>query len=163
MKKGFTLIELLVVIGIIMLLAGFMFPAFQAAREQARRAKAKADVKQLDSAFKAVLLDYRSWSAAGIGPAQTGTPANSTIVNYLSNTLGGNPRKVIYMEFDQKSLDSSRNFIDPWKQAYQVALGDDSVSPKGVTQELGRQVAAWSWGRKGENVAQVADYVKSWE
>ena len=163
MKKGFTLIELLVVIGIIMLLAGIMFPAFQAAREQARRAKAKADVKQLDAAFKAVLLDYRSWAAAGIGPSVAGVPADSSVVNYLSNLASGNPRHVIYMEFDQKSLDSARTFIDPWKQAYQVALGDDSVSPQGVGQPLGRQVAAWSWGRKGQGLAQVADYVKSWE
>ena len=73
-KIGFTLIELLVVIGIILILGGLMFPAFSAAREFARKAKAKTDVKQTEIAFKAILSDYRSWQGA-----KNATPALPTV------------------------------------------------------------------------------------
>lgn len=160
--KGFTLIELLVVIAIIMLLGGLLFPAFSAARETARKTKAKADVKQLDAVFKAVLLDYRTWDSVPITKAAGGTPVNGAMVTFLKGS-GGN---VAYMEFDENSLDAGNNFIDPWSsktkpQIYQVALGDKTVAPGGI--ELSRQVAAWSYGKKGEAVAKISDWIKSWE
>ena len=161
-EKGFTLIELLVVIAIIMLLAGLLFPAFTGARETARKTKAKADVRQLDMAFKAVLMDFRTWSIAGIGPTPTGMAVDNTTVTYLKGT---NPKSVTYMEFDQKSIDASTGgFVDPWKiNIYQVALGDSSVTPSKAPSALPRQVAAWSWGKKGQATALYSDYIKSWE
>ena len=166
--KGFTLIELLVVIAIIMILGGLLFPAFTAARETARKTKAKADVRQLDMAFKAVLLDYRTWSGTDganvpgslyTTSAGPGGSVDQNVVEYL-NGKGANTKKVVYMDFDQKSLDASGNFIDPWKQPFKVALGDTSVAPGGTT--LYRQVAAWSLGKKGA-LALYSDFVKSWE
>jgi prepilin-type N-terminal cleavage/methylation domain-containing protein len=163
-KMGFTLLELLVVIAIIMLLGGLLFPAFTAARENGRKTKAKADVRQLDMAFKAVLMDYRTWTDAQVpGSIKTaaGGPVGSAVVNYLNATdIANNSKKVVYMEFDTKSLDAGNNFIDPWKQAFRVALGDSSVAPGGTT--LYRQVAAWSLGKKGAS-AVYADFIKSWE
>lgn len=165
MKKGFTLIELLVVMAIILLLAGLLFPAFNQARETARKTRAKADVRQLDMVFKAVLLDYRTWSAAAVpGQDPNGKPVDSAMVGYLR---GANSKSVVYMEFDKSSLDASLNFVDPWKisgvaQPYQVALGDASVNPGGMV-SLPRQVAAWSWGKKGKTGALLSDCIKSWE
>ena len=163
-QRGFTLIELLVVIAIIALLAGLLFPAFTAARETARKTKAKADVRQLDMAFKAVLMDYRTWLAAGIGPSPGGIPTDNTVVTYLSGA-GANSKGIRYMEFDSKSLDASQNFVDPWpsKSPYQVALGDSTVQPQNAPAALPRQVAAWSWGKNGKVSAQYSDYIKSWE
>ena len=46
-KKAFTLIELLVVIAIIALLATILFPVFERARENARRASCASNMKQL--------------------------------------------------------------------------------------------------------------------
>jgi len=163
-KKGFTLIELLVVIAIIGLLMGLLFPAFAAARESARKTKAKADVKQLDMVLKTVLMDFRTWTAAAVPNANsTKFSADSTVVAYLR---GGNTKSVNYMEFDQKSLGSTGDFVDPWNttskpQVYQIAIGDSSVNPNN-SGSLPRQVAAWSWGKNG-STALVSDWTKSWE
>jgi len=46
-KRAFTLIELLVVVAIIALLAAILFPAFERAREMARRAACESNLKQI--------------------------------------------------------------------------------------------------------------------
>jgi prepilin-type N-terminal cleavage/methylation domain-containing protein len=162
-RRGFTLIELLVVIAIIMLLAGLLLPAFSHARVVARRTRAKSEVREIDTALKAVLSDYRSWSLAGIGPS-SGTAnydVNFTFVTYLSGG-GNNTRGVVYMEFDQASTNST-GYIDPWRNVYRAALGAGSVSPPHGT--VYRDVAAWSKGADGNDgtADQQADDVKSWE
>ncbi len=111
---GFTLIELLVVIAIIAILAGLLLPAVMGAKNQARKAKAKTDAKQLEMALKAILTDYREWPA-GVG-GSSGTQSkdvDNDVIRFLNGTDPANDKKVCYMEFDKAST-NGLGFSDPW-------------------------------------------------
>ena len=171
-KNAFTLLELLVVIAIIMLLGGLLFPAFSVVRDKAKQSKAKADVKQLDIAWKAVLLDYRDWGTAAAGPKAGAMPSvgssqqmNNQALLYLQ---GGNSKGVVYMEFDKASTNSVGYFVDPWynnsnpadcTHAYMIFLGNGSVTPSGAG-TIYRDIAAWSLGK--DAVSGTRDDVTSW-
>lgn len=57
-RRGFTLIELLVVIAIIAILAAILFPVFARAREAARAANCKSNLKQIGTASMMYSQDY---------------------------------------------------------------------------------------------------------
>jgi prepilin-type N-terminal cleavage/methylation domain-containing protein/prepilin-type processing-associated H-X9-DG protein len=57
-RSGFTLIELLVVIAIIAILAAILFPVFAKARETARAASCKSNLKQIGSGWMMYVQDY---------------------------------------------------------------------------------------------------------
>lgn len=56
--RGFTLIELLIVIAIIALLAAILFPVFNRARENARRASCQSNLKQIGIGFAQYIQDF---------------------------------------------------------------------------------------------------------
>jgi general secretion pathway protein G len=67
MKKGFTLIELLVVIAIIGMLSALLVPNFMGARERARDAQRKSDLKQIQKALEMYRQDQTLYPTATSG------------------------------------------------------------------------------------------------
>jgi prepilin-type N-terminal cleavage/methylation domain-containing protein/prepilin-type processing-associated H-X9-DG protein len=87
-RRGFTLIELLVVIAIIAILAAILFPVFAKAREAARAASCKSNLKQMATAWAMYTQDYDE-TTAPIRVAGAGSSAfawNQILQPYTKNT-----------------------------------------------------------------------------
>ena len=167
---AFTLVELLVVISIIALLLGIIVPSYFSIREKAKYTKAKVTVKNLETAFKAYLDQYREWPAAfGAGAAQA---IDENVVNILKgdpSAIADNGNLIAFYEFETTNsadgaLDAWSNPSDPatW-QTYRVQV-DDNYDNKITTasgQELYRTVIVRSVGADRTN--DTADDVKSWD
>ncbi|MGH8045725.1 MAG: type II secretion system protein, partial [Chthoniobacterales bacterium] len=125
-RRAFTLIELLVVIAIIAVLITLLFPAADAAFEQARRAHAKNDATQIATAITGYMSEY------GKLPASGGSDVNDA---KLMKTLAGinvddlNPREVVFLEVprakkqkngaeDDGSGSYSSGYYDSWGKLY---------------------------------------------
>ena len=65
--KGFTLIELMIVIVIIGILATLLIPRIMERPEEARRVKAKMDIKAIESALKLYKIDSGSYPTTDQG------------------------------------------------------------------------------------------------
>jgi len=62
---GFTLIELLVVIAIIALLISILLPSLGKAKEQAKKVKCVANLKEIGVAMQEYFLDHKDWFPFG--------------------------------------------------------------------------------------------------
>lgn len=146
-----TLMELLVVIAILGILMGLLMPGLGAARYAAHKARARSEIKQIETAWKAYYEDYRELPS-GVNRMDAGNGVD--ILN------GNNRRQIRYMEFDDAAINNG--FKDKWGRLYQVSLdsvGDGQVSvPDGT---VSRSVAVWSAGRDMEEG--TADDITSWE
>ena len=93
-KRSFTLIELLLVVGIIMILAGFLFPVLTRARETAMQVYCSNNLKQLSSASVLYRNDHKKFPLA----SPYFMNDFSLIYPYLRNlkvfTCIGNPQSV---------------------------------------------------------------------
>jgi prepilin-type N-terminal cleavage/methylation domain-containing protein len=156
-RIAFTLIELLVVVAIIGVLAGLMFPAYQYAREVAKKTRAKADIKQLEVALKAVQSDFRGWPTNLSAFSASGGPVTVNEANFLQ---GQNSRSIVYMDFTAQP----NGFVDPWRGVYRAALANAQgyITPYGVN--VCREMGAWSLGKDTNTTAAAqADDVTSWQ
>jgi len=83
-KKAFTLIELLVVIAIIGMLSALLVPNFMGARERARDAQRKSDLKQIQKALEMYRQDqtppaYPTATASRLGSCGNSLSFGSTV------------------------------------------------------------------------------------
>jgi type II secretory pathway pseudopilin PulG len=148
--SAFTLLELLVVITIIIILIGFLFPAFRGIQDQAKRTQARNDLNQIVAAISAFYTEY------GYYPVPTGTNTDTAatygttnpnnvvfdVLRYDTNLADAptvqalNPRQVVFIEppvaRDQGNpklgLCYSSNcgpkgaWFDPWGNQYDLAI-----------------------------------------
>ena len=171
-RHGFTLIEMLVVIAIIGILAGLLLPALAAARERGRRTKARAMCHQIETAWKAYLEDYRSFSDGARDVSGTTQMDDAAVAVLAAQNDTLNPRRRHYMEFTNDEM--ADGVTDPWSsdgdvRLYQVRLeaggtidsGDiPHRSDEDSSDDLYRVVAVWSTGRNDGN---PDDDVRSWD
>lgn len=79
-EKGFTLLEVLIVVAIIITIAGIALPRFLGVSEQGKRARAKGDMRVLQTAIESYLLFSNRM------PAGTDLPnGNPAIVSDFTN------------------------------------------------------------------------------
>ncbi len=100
-KSGFTLIELLVVIAIIAVLIALLLPAVQQARESARRAQCKNNMKQMGLA----LMNYESSSTRLPSAGEGEDFANITRLIHTSTFVAILPfveQTAIFDQWDQR-------------------------------------------------------------
>jgi prepilin-type N-terminal cleavage/methylation domain-containing protein len=176
-ESAFTLIELLVVIAIIIILAGLLFPAYQAVQNQAKRTQAKNDLTQIVTAVNAYYTEYGKYPLV---TDDTPITINNLLFDVLRNRTGAAPgnasnlRGIVFIsppDVKDQNLPKSGiatltvtvngvsipigSFVDPWGTPYRVAIDGtyDNQVPNpytanaGATPNLQIGVIAWSLGK----------------
>jgi prepilin-type N-terminal cleavage/methylation domain-containing protein len=175
--RAFTLIELLVVIAIIIILAGLLFPAYQAVQNQAKRTQAKNDLTQIVTAVNAYYTEYGKYPlvTADTTYGTAGTPNNALFNVLRAIDTTNDPRQIVFINppyvkdpANPRSGIATQattingiavaigDFVDPWGTPYKIMIDgnyDNSLAnPYGNNNGAGpsplpQGVIAWSYGK----------------
>lgn len=112
-KSGFSLPELLVVIAIIGLLMTASFGSMARAREQAKRTKAEAQLRELVNAWQQYYTTYGKWPWTG----ERDTTA-ATLDPIVNPDSPNNDFGLVFFNFSGTGA-----FNDPWGTPYRLTFG----------------------------------------
>ncbi|MCB1194572.1 prepilin-type N-terminal cleavage/methylation domain-containing protein [bacterium] len=121
-NRGFTLLELLTVIGIIAMIAGFLFPTIGKVKHQARVSRAKAMIETVAMALHAYRTDWGVY-----GPTENELNDDGTLYAMLTTGKKNGP----YLELKGKDITtvgSVKKITDPWNGIYEVFVDTDGGS-----------------------------------
>ncbi len=146
-RSGFTLTELLMVMMVMTILYCIALSAIRAVDRTARKTAARAELKSIEMAFKQYYAHYQTWPGdlADDTNDRDDMPIDAPLATVLDGTCdntrgrenGGNPDKMIFIEFSRMTNDGVP--LNPWgasgrygteKCRYHVAVdadGDNSV------------------------------------
>jgi general secretion pathway protein G len=147
--KGFTLVEMLVVIAIIGILMALLFPAFTTVMKKAKITKSKAEISQIELAWKQYLIDYKQFPDTMEGESLMDE-------NAIEILAGNNRRQTTYME-----LDPDEPYQDPWQNTYNVSLSTSIPQDAYYGADVYKQVLVWSYGP--DETENTKDDIKNWK
>jgi len=145
-RKAFTLIEMIVVIAIIAMLVGLLFPAIGQAIRVARRARAKTEVTNLHTAFRAYYAEFGRW------------PTNLMDSIQITTNTFANSRGITFYDYSLKDVDLLTGYYqDPWRRSYWFRVDHDYnnviASPFQGDGNVTAGVLVWSFGPDGDNIS----------
>jgi len=180
-----------VLIAIIAILAGLILPALSSAAQQAKRTRAKTEMKLLETAIAMWESDYGVLPlTGGVDKVLSDRTEYKQLICYLQNrdpvnpedpALSGNPRKKRYLDISTEQ--GPGVFNDPWsteskEQRYQIALDLDyngvidkwcgGTEPTSIGENDGPyetvygRVAIWSFGKDKKPAAGGEGDINSW-
>ena len=129
-STAFTLIEMMVVLGMLGILMGVAFSGIGQARNQARIAKANAEVRELMKAWLSYEAAYDNWPVMVKGDSLDADATN------LKELMGDNQDKVVYL--NAQLVNGA--FRDPWGTPYRFRLLDKTGSGNKAEESFGAAI-----------------------
>ena len=121
-RSGFTLTELLMVMMVVTILYCIALSAIRAVDRTARKTAARAELKSIETGFKQYFAHYQNWpgkladATADDGDtlieADLAEVLNGTYEGVKGRDDGGNPEKLIFVEFSRMTDDGIP--LNPW-------------------------------------------------
>ena len=169
----FTLVELLTVIAIIAVLMGLLLPTIFGVKNKAKEAKAKTEIKSLQTALAQYESTYGYLPWGGTGDIYLTSSDYDRVIRVLQNrnpsdptTTPGNARGIRFLDIVTEQ--GPGVYLDPWGHRYLVVLdlGYDGVvtnnSTNGPCEDVYDSVAIWSRGRDESDDHGGDDDLSSW-